>query len=90
MDILHSSIASGHLSSADYNALLSSILHLLITVILTPTAVHEGEHHLKNENEIDEFHKSQLDLEYEVYFLNYAIKRKPQNLHSAFEVLKGF
>jgi len=73
MDILHSCIASGHLSSADYNALLSSILHLLITVILTSTAVHEGEHHLKNENEIDEFHKSQLKFEYEVYLVTIKI-----------------
>jgi len=45
---------------------------------------------VKIDDEIDESHESQLDLEYEVYFLNYAIKRKPQNLHSAFEVLKGF
>jgi len=32
----------------------------------------KGEHHLKNEDEIDESHKSQLKFEYEVYLLNYT------------------
>ena len=37
----------------------------------------EGEdHHVKNEDEIDESHKSQLKFEYEVCLLNYTIKIK--------------
>jgi len=37
--------------------------------------VSEGEeHHVKNDDEIDESHKSQLKFEYEVYLLNCAIK----------------
>jgi len=32
------------------------------------------EHHVKNDDEIDESHKSQLKFEYEVYLLNYTIK----------------
>jgi len=39
--------------------------------------VSEGEdHHVKNEDEIDESHKSQLKFEYEVCLLNYTIKIK--------------
>ena len=35
----------------------------------------EGEeHHVKNDDEIDESHKSHLKFEYEVYLLNYTIK----------------
>jgi len=34
----------------------------------------EEEHHVKNDDEIDESHKSQLKFEYEVYLLNYTIK----------------
>ena len=35
----------------------------------------EGEeHHVKNYDEIDESHKSQLKFEYEVYLLNYTTK----------------
>ena len=35
----------------------------------------EGEEHrMKNDDEIDESHKSQLKFEYEVYLLNYTIK----------------
>jgi len=37
--------------------------------------VSEGEeHHVKNDDEIDESHKSQLKFEHEVYLLNYTIK----------------
>jgi len=37
--------------------------------------VSEGEeHHVKNEDEIDESHKSEIKSEYEVYLLNDAIK----------------
>jgi len=37
--------------------------------------VSEGEeHHVKNDDEIDKSHKSQLKFEYEVYLLNYTIK----------------
>ena len=52
----------------------------------------EGEdHHVKNEDGIDESHKSQLKFEYEVCLLNYTIKIKnPKKLHWAFEVFKGF
>jgi len=32
------------------------------------------EHHVKNEDEIDESHKSELKSEYEVYLFNDAIK----------------
>ena len=36
----------------------------------------EGEeHHVKNDDEIDESHKSQLTFEYNVYLLNYTIKK---------------
>jgi len=42
---------------------------------------------VKNEDEIDESHKSQLKFEYEVYLLKYTIKIK--NLNSAFEVSKN-
>jgi len=39
--------------------------------------VSEGEEHrVKNEDEIDESHKSQLKFECGVYLLNYAIKMK--------------
>jgi len=36
----------------------------------------EEEHHVKNDDETDESHKSQLKFEYEVYLLNYTIKIK--------------
>ena len=37
--------------------------------------VSEGEEHrVKNGDEVDESHKSQLKSEYEVYLLNYTIK----------------
>jgi len=38
--------------------------------------VSEEEHHMKNDDEIDESHKSQLKFEHEVYLLNYKIKIK--------------
>jgi len=38
--------------------------------------VSEGEHHVKNDDEIDECHKSQLKFEYDVYLLNYTIETK--------------
>jgi len=42
--------------------------------------VSEGEeHHVKNEDEIDESHKSQLKFECGVYLLNYTIKMKKTN-----------
>jgi len=34
------------------------------------------EQHVKNKDEIDESHKSQLKVEYEVHLLNYTIKIK--------------
>jgi len=33
-------------------------------------------HHVKNEDKIDESHKSQLKFEYEIYLLNYTINIK--------------
>jgi len=37
--------------------------------------VSEGEeHHAKNEDEMDESHKSQIKFEYGVYLFNYSIK----------------
>ena len=36
----------------------------------------EEEYHVKNDDETDESHKSQLKFEYEVYLLNYTIKIK--------------
>jgi len=37
--------------------------------------VSEGEeHHVKNDDDIDESHKSQLKFEYEIYLSNYTIK----------------
>jgi len=37
----------------------------------------KGEkHHVKNDDEIFEYHKSQLKFEYEVYSLTYTMKRK--------------
>jgi len=55
--------------------------------------VSEGEEHrVKNDDEINESHRSQLTFEYEVYLLNYTIKTK--NLKKlnrrAFEIFKGF
>jgi len=46
----------------------------------------EGEHHVKNDDEIDESHKSQLKFEYKVYFLNYTMKIFKKNLKWDFEV----
>jgi len=37
------------------------------------------EKNVKNDDEIDESHKSQLKFEYEVYLLNYTIKIKKTN-----------
>ena len=34
------------------------------------------KYHVKNEDKIDESHKSQLKFEYEIYLLNYTIKIK--------------
>jgi len=47
---------------------------------------------VKNDDEIDESHKSQLKFEYEDYLLNYTIKiKKPfKNPNWAFEVLRFF
>jgi len=51
--------------------------------------VSEGaERHVKNEDEIDESHKSRLKFEYEVYLLNCNENKKPKNLNWVFEVLK--
>jgi len=48
--------------------------------------VSEGkEHHVTNEDEIDESHESQLKSEYEIYLLNYTINIK--NVNWAFEVV---
>jgi len=55
--------------------------------------VSEGEdHHVKNEDEIDESHKSQLKFEYEVCLLNYTIKIKknPKNYIGLLRFLKVF
>jgi len=38
--------------------------------------VSKEENYVKNDDEIDESHKSQLILEYDVYLLNYTIKIK--------------
>ena len=35
-----------------------------------------NKHHVKNEDKIDESHKSQLKFEYDIYLLNYTIKIK--------------
>jgi len=47
---------------------------------------------VKNEDEIDESHKSQLKFKYDVYLLNYAIKKIKtfKNRNWAFEVFKKF
>jgi len=42
---------------------------------------------MKNDDEIDESHKSHLKFEYEVYLLNYTIKIK-KTLNWAFEVFR--
>jgi len=43
--------------------------------------VSDGEnHHVKNDDEIDECHESQLKFEYEVYLSNYTIKIFLKNL----------
>jgi len=45
--------------------------------------VSEGEEHrVKNEDEIDESHKSQLKCEYEIHLLNYTIKIKKKQKKS--------
>ena len=42
----------------------------------------EGEeHHVKNEDEMDESHKSQIKFEYGVYLFNYSIKIKKSFKH---------
>jgi len=38
------------------------------------------EYHVKNDDEVDESHKSQLKFEHEVYLLNYTIKQKKRKL----------
>jgi len=49
----------------------------------------EEEHHVKNYDEIDESHKSQLKFEYEVYLLIHnKNKKKRKNINWAFEVFK--
>jgi len=40
------------------------------------TAYKTTKYHVKNEDKIDESHKSQLKFEYEIYLLNYTIKIK--------------
>jgi len=45
---------------------------------------------VKNEDKIDESHKSQLKLEYEIYLLNYTIKIKTQKPTLCFCGFKGF
>ena len=47
-----------------------------ILLLKDKSPVSEGEEHRvkKNDDEIDECHRSQLKFEYEVYLLNYAIK----------------
>jgi len=52
--------------------------------------VSEEEHYVKNDDEIDESHKSQLKFEYEVYLLNCTIKKPFKNPNWAFEVLRFF
>jgi len=42
---------------------------------------------MKNEDKVDESHKSQLNFEYGVHLLNYAIKIKPPKQNWASEVL---
>jgi len=43
--------------------------------------VSEGkEHHVTNEDEIDESHELQLKFEYEIYLLNYTINIKKNKL----------
>jgi len=51
--------------------------------------VSEGEHHVKNNDEIGESRKSQLKFEYEVYLLNCAMNFF-KNLNWAFEVFRVF
>ena len=51
----------------------------------------EGEeHHVKNEDEINESHKSQLEFEYEVDLLNYTIQKTFKNINWAFEVFRFY
>jgi len=43
--------------------------------------VSEGEeYHVKNDDEVDESHKSQLKFEHDFYLLNYTIKQKKRKL----------
>jgi len=43
--------------------------------------VSEGEeHHVKNDDDIDESHKSQLKFEYEIYLSNYTIEIEKKHL----------
>ena len=49
------------------------------------------ENRVKNEDEINESHKSQLKFDYEVYLLNYTIKYKNlKNLNWAFQDFKCY
>jgi len=51
--------------------------------------VSEGEeHHVKNEDEMDESHKSQIKFEYGVYLFNYSkkIKKSFKHLNRGFDV----
>jgi len=45
-------------------------------LLLTDYSKQNYKHHVKNEDKIDESHKSQLKFEYEIYLLNYTIKIK--------------
>jgi len=63
---------------------------ILLTKDKSP--VSEGEeHHVKNDDEIDESHKSQLQFEYEIYLLSYTINfLKPTLGFSGFRFLKTY
>jgi len=55
--------------------------------LLTDYSVQNYKHHVKNEDKIDESHKSQLKFDYEIYLLNYTIKIKNlKYLHWVFAV----
>ena len=51
----------------------------------------EGEkHHVKNDDEIYEYHKSQLKFKYEVYSLTYTMKRRKKTFKNLKWDFDGF
>jgi len=53
-----------------------NIPYMVRPSLLTDYSIQNNKHHVKNEDKIDESHKSRLKFKYEVYLLNYTIKIK--------------